>query len=624
MKKFRSKFIKLLALIVAFTLLIGNVYAIDYGDDETSIKSTTEQYLTLLAKEMYLYETTETDTLTIASLDASLQDDSINQISGFYRLSELKTDLETIDALAEYTKFYREMAGITRENFNVSYSFSDIEIYDDYATLTAKEHISFHYTHMTNFNELTELINTYSLELVKVNNVWFIAKVTSDCIFTPEAIERGINLDEAISEISAEMASIPDDDFEDTDIDINLPPNVEIEDELDDEVTLVEMSEQDKVEWQRIMDESNRIPEPVSDNSVSPKASYIVNRIIGYDKYAALQYANTYWSEGKVNGFNWRNESVFHEYGQYIGQGDCQNFASQCIYAGLGGSNDKSAVMNKLRPAVPGNKSTGWYGSPDKDGCSSSWYSASAFRNYRQNIQSNKSALVMSSPYSFYPTLTTRPSTDIGSNYSTVLLASPAHVYGNNQPLGHAIFITKVNGDSWSKVLYTAHSPSALNAAITDFIGANKEIQVFSITGMRTSQECAYSAHLYSSPSNNNYDCTCNSCGFNRLIVRPTSPTIYSNIIYGSEVKVGGSAYRYPDSTSGTAIKNTCYQMAICVTKPDGTSLWAPSLQNTSSISTSIIFNQRGIWKIEVVARDINPSLTGSTSVSNTFTLRIA
>lgn len=387
MTKFRSRFIKLLALIVTFTLLIGNSYAIDYGDDEASIKSTTEQYLTLLAKEMYLYETTETDTLTIASLDASLQDDSISQFSGFYRLSELKTDLETIDALAEYTKFYREMSGITLENFNVSYSFSDIEICDDYAALTAKEYISFHYTHMTNFNELTELINTYSLELVKVNNVWFIAKVRSDCIFTPEAIERGINLDEAISEISAEMVSIPDDDFEDDDIDINLPPNVEIEDDLDDEVTLVEMSEQDKVEWQRIMDESNRIPEPVSDNFVLSKVRYIVNRIIGYDKYAALQYANTYWGEGYVNGFNWRNESVFHEYGQYTGQGDCQNFVSQCMYADLGGSNDKFAIMNKLRPAVLGSKSTGWYGSPNKDGCSS-WYSASAFRNYRQNIQS--------------------------------------------------------------------------------------------------------------------------------------------------------------------------------------------------------------------------------------------
>ena len=184
-------------------------------EDETSIKSTTEQFLTLLAKEMYLYEAAETDTLTIASLDFSSQDDSINQIIEFYKLSELKTDLETIDALAEYTKFYREISGITRENFNVSYSFSDIEIYDDYATLTAKEHISFHYTHMSNFNELTELINSYSIELVKVNGIWFIAKMVSDCIFTPDAIERGINLEEAISQISAEMASISDDGFED-------------------------------------------------------------------------------------------------------------------------------------------------------------------------------------------------------------------------------------------------------------------------------------------------------------------------------------------------------------------------------------------------------------------------
>ena len=61
---------------------------------------------------------------------------------------------------------------------------------------------------MSNFNELTELINSYSIELVKVNGIWFIAKMVSDCIFTPDAIERGINLEEAISQISAEMASM--------------------------------------------------------------------------------------------------------------------------------------------------------------------------------------------------------------------------------------------------------------------------------------------------------------------------------------------------------------------------------------------------------------------------------
>ena len=63
--------------------------------------------------------------------------------------------------------------------------------------------------------------------------------------------------------------------------------------------------------------------------------------------------------------------------------------------------------------------------------------------------------------------------------------------------------------------------------------------------------------------------------------------------------------------------------MAMCVTKPDGSSAWAPAVQNASSISTSIKFNQRGIWKIEVVGRDIAPTLAGSTSVSNTFTIRV-
>lgn len=618
-----KKNVRFLALFLVIGLLFGNCYTVRAANVESAVTNTAEEYLSLLAHEMYLYEDTDATTFTLASKDIGLKNSmAANKWEGG-DLVEIKKDLKTIEDIAAFTKYYREASGITRENFNVEYTFDDIRIDAAYATLTAKEHISFHYTHIPEFKELTELINTYWLELANIEGDWVVVKMTSDSIFTPEEIENGIDLEGAMALVSKDLKqmgkcrniSIAKDEL--------IMNEVPFETEEPVEVDLIEMTEEDKAEWERVMEDTYQAQKISPEGTIVPTANYTVNRVISYDKNAAIQYAKTYWGEGVINGFNWRNEEVFHEYGQYENQGDCQNFASQCIYAGLGGSNAVTAVKNKLRPAVPGTFDTGWYGSPNYTGCSKGWFRTSGFQSYSESVVANKSAILMSTPRTFIPTTSTKPSIDIGSNYKSALLGSLVHVYGNNTQLGHAIFITSVNGDSWSQVLYTAHSPSQLNASVLDFVGPNKKMMVFTITGMRDSRTCAYSGHTYSSPTNNNYDCTCNSCGFVRLMVRPTSPSTYTDVTYGSTKSVGGSALRFPDSTSGTGVANKCYQMAICVTKPDGTSSWAPAVQNTSSISTSIKFNQRGIWKVEVVGRDIAPTLTGSTSVSNTFTIRV-
>ena len=618
-----KKRVRFLALFLVSALLFGNCYTVKATTPESAVTDTAEGYLSLLAREMYLYEEADVTPFTLSSRNMELQPKVAMEMWQTDELIKVEEDLKTIEDIAEFTKYYRKASGITRENFNVDYTFDDIQIDGEYATLTAKEHISFHYTHIPGFEELTELINTYWLELANVEGNWVVVKMTSDCIFTPEEIESGIDLKSAIAQVSEAPEYEPASDDEGT-TEVGYGVD-EIPFEVDEpiEVDLIEMTEEDKAEWERVMEETYQTPVVTNEEATAPAANYTVHRAVGYDKNAAIQYAKTYWGEGVINGFNWRNEEVFHEYGQYEGQGDCQNFASQCIYAGLGGSNAVAAVKNKLRPAVPGTSTNGWYGSPNYTGCSKGWFSTSGFRNYHDTIVSNKSALLTSAPREFIPTKSSKPSKDIGSNYKSALLGSLAHVYGNSKQLGHAIFITSVNGDSWSQVLYTAHSPSALNAAITDFIGPNKQMMVFTITGMRDSRSCAYSGHQYSSPTNNNYDCTCNSCGFVRLMVRPTSPSAYADITYGTTKSVGGSATRFPDNTSGTGVANKCYQTAMCVTKPDGSSAWAPAVQNASSISTSIKFNQRGIWKIEVVGRDIAPTLAGSTSVSNTFTIRV-
>ena len=66
--------------------------------------------------------------------------------------------------------------------------------------------------------------------------------------------------------------------------------------------------------------------------------------------------------------------------------GDCQNFASQCIWYGLGGTNDYSHIHGKSKPMVTGGNHQ-WYQSDISGDCSQqwSWTSCTAFGTYIQN-----------------------------------------------------------------------------------------------------------------------------------------------------------------------------------------------------------------------------------------------
>lgn len=323
-----KKRVRFLALFLVSALLFGNCYTVKATTPESAVTDTAEGYLSLLAREMYLYEEADVTPFTLSSRNMELQPKVAMEMWQTDELIKVEEDLKTIEDIAEFTKYYRKASGITRENFNVDYTFDDIQIDGEYATLTAKEHISFHYTHIPGFEELTELINTYWLELANVEGNWVVVKMTSDCIFTPEEIESGIDLKSAIAQVSEAPEYEPASDDEGT-TEVGYGVD-EIPFEVDEpiEVDLIEMTEEDKAEWERVMEETYQTPVVTNEEATAPAANYTVHRAVGYDKNAAIQYAKTYWGEGVINGFNWRNEEVFHEYGQYEGQGDCQNFAS--------------------------------------------------------------------------------------------------------------------------------------------------------------------------------------------------------------------------------------------------------------------------------------------------------
>ena len=71
---------------------------------------------------------------------------------------------------------------------------------------------------------------------------------------------------------------------------------------------------------------------------------------------------------------------------------------------------------------------------------------------------------------------------------------------------------------------------------------------------------------------------------------------------------------------SGTAGIN-CYRMALKIVAPNGGIVWY-EYTNTASFSQAHTFNQVGLYTLTFVTRDINDSLSGSTTKEQTFTIR--
>ena len=388
-------------------------------------------------------------------------------------------------------------------------------------------------------------------------------------------------------------------------------------------------------------DREKEIEVPSASDINDTRASTTQIRYIPFTLGMARQYADTYWWDDVGGGKNkwgpnnihrpWRNSALFSDYGETGWGGDCQNFSSQIIYAGLGGSNTSGST--KIPFDITGSQQ--WYCKPNHTAHQNA-ISCSSFRTYTDNV--GKSATETG-------VLTSKPSTDdlnargtLASalpNATSVLPGSVMYVYNptatSNNERGHAIFCVSCTAANWNNVYIYAHSDSLRNevlGSIPKFVGVSASGKYFTyrkITAFRdsrTSSSC--SSHAYdTTTTGKGTDATCKYCNYNRLIVQQLSPQSYYNITPGTTRYIGGKATSTTTTPSGSMASFTAYRMALAVTPPGGTTVWY-SKENTASISQPITFNKEGIWTIEVVARDRDDSIySDSTSVSYKFTIRV-
>jgi hypothetical protein len=123
-------------------------------------------------------------------------------------------------------------------------------------------------------------------------------------------------------------------------------------------------------------------------SSATPQSVYT------YNSGAAATYAITNWDTGKVP---YGSANPFHDYYNFVDAkgngGNCTNFASQCIMAGLVGSYKPSVVFESRGKFIAdkGSLSISWYFISDSDRAKPWWSGADGLFQYaRANVATNK------------------------------------------------------------------------------------------------------------------------------------------------------------------------------------------------------------------------------------------
>lgn len=332
-------------------------------------------------------------------------------LSAFYQNLELDRNRIT------YYGHLHEIQKITYRYFTPSYSVVSCNVDGDFAIVNLYETLDFHYS---DAQLPSSIITHYYLTLLKFDGEWYIAAVESDDLFYQEFREDGFDLQKELAYVD------------------NAYTN------LDTSTVTASLTQ-------------------------SGKMTYTLNSTDRpYVGQNAAYYALTYSTKAddgqkipsfKNENFKWTNES-------------CQLFASQCVWAGLGGSNDQYSISNKL-----GMDATGTYEwwCTDQSYITNPypWTSCSEFRTYINNVNASSTETGIICDTYTVP----KNSNDMGSSVfsESDLLGAVLHVKGTDSALGHAVIVTEVNGMTRDKIYITYYNNCRKNVKLSSSYSASSD-----------------------------------------------------------------------------------------------------------------------------------------------------
>lgn len=502
---------------------------------------------------MWLYEANDLCTNTVQELFQSASVSSLRGANTDANMQKLILSIDNITFVQEKTEYFKRMRqeqNIQRNDFSLEYDIGNVTLDRNCANLSVIEHISFHYSDFPDV--LSELVNYYEVELIRFGSSWYVSDVIAiNDDFDTLYKNSNFTLDRAEEIIAAQDAQ-------------SLYDDAQMERYMNEE-SLTESNNTASINASK----SDVWYSYNADNATAYAYTY-VSQMFGLKDWGTISAADkatgrTYYNQ---NFRNWGEEDT-----------DCQNFASQCIWAGFNGSNSLDQIYRKsgntatYSPIMDNGGSYRWCGStPDYYVNTESWSccngqkpSIIGFRKYldREKNSGDPDMIVESGQISGSETF---------SKVYRNLKGAVLHVRSG----GHAVIVTDVKGPGRDQVLVCAHTSDRKAVKVSDFWDTGliyyiipKQIRV------RKAPDIKITASL----------------------PRPVAA--------GSSLSLGGNT------------DVSCKSITMTVTTPGGSKISDTSASGYS-IRSTVKLSQKGLYVVTITAKRTN----SSTPVVYVYTVR--
>lgn len=491
--------------------------------ERNHVETIAVDYITQYVNNTYLYQTND---LTVGTANQIFSGKNTRQS---YRLddesvsaAELCDRMTSFRLAADYYRYIRTEQNIVRYNFTCTPTIVSTKMDGNYASVHVYTYITFRY--QPNSTKTAECGDNYVVHLLKIDGAWYIVDVEAEAL-----IAYGMtNLVETYDDLIAEFDARP--------LDV------------------------------------------ASNETAEPQRS-----ITGYDRAYnvnnAIAYAYTYATQSYIGDYNnasFLNDN-FHDY--TYENGNCQNYVSQCIWAGFGGVNTATAISSLQFPMY-----NNW--NPQK----SEWVSVNKFYGEVTSSDSKFNALT----YSINGSFSAVP--------LTILPGSTLQVRSKNRTnYHHALLITDVFGTAYTQIEICGNSPMRKAVMLGEIY--EPDMRLIVPQSMQNGRTCTAASHSFDGVKNK-----CSNCGFIKLNVT------------GDMLKpvAVGTTHTLTATANPTAI---CYRMAICISY-NGQDAWT-EYTITNQISKTYTFSHTGLYTITVVARDLDPNNADSVTATHVYTIRV-
>lgn len=514
-------------------------------DERETVETIALDYIAQYVSNAYLYEENDLKKGTIReAVDESLiaQTDTARLTAAGETTSAatLADRMESFQLAAGYYRYIRTAQNITRYDFSYTPTVVESSVDGNSAVVRIYTYITFKYER--NGDEAA-CGDNYAVYLMKLQNRWTIADVQAE-----ELTAYGL-----------------------TDLKDTYAERIAAFDEM--------LASRDTL--------TTDTAEPIVSPLVTPTSydrAYNANNAIAYAYTYTTSSYNSVPDSGNNYGFLNGNFTNYTDSG-----GNCQNFVSQCLWAGFGGNNylcDKGINTEEFPMYAQ------WYGDKNSN-CTLAWITVNDF--YRHVI-SDSSQIISTHALA---------DGSFGQIPLSSLRGAVLNVNEKADKTGfkHAVLITKATGRSCADIEICGNSPMRKAVRLIDQYGANK-MRVIMPSAMKRRSACPNGAHDFSGSH-----CKCSYCDFNKLTV---TGTILKPVPVGSTQTITASA------------STNCYRMAVNVQydEKDAARSWTEYL-NTNQVSRSFTFTRTGLYVITIVARDVSPSDANSITSTHVFKIRV-